>query len=499
MRVALSIIFVVLILILGVCVFFAARSRKAIGKYVALFVGSLIMPVAGNLFIISSVFETLSVVGCYIYFLGMDLVFFSLIVFMMHYCNIPKNKITNTIRYIVYGLLALDAIQLLLNIPFHHAFGIEQIEAFGSIYYRFIPYWGQTIHRVVDYAILAGVFTIFFVKLFTSPRVYSEKYLVIILSITAVAAWQTFYIFSRTPVDISMTGFAVFGVLVFLLSIYYRPLRLLDRMLGVIASKMPEGIIFFDTNGRCIWANKKALDILGVDTLHLEEMKDRLFKKFGAPKQSGGEYTESRVCGEGDNAEYYELERRNVIDDKNRLVGAYLSIRDSSKEQKTIERETYNANHDALTKVLNRAGYDSLMESIDLTKCFLMLIDIDSFKEANDKFGHTTGDKVLVRMVEIIKEHFRESDYLCRIGGDEFAIVITDANEKTPGFAKERIDAINDHLTKGQEELPLCSISSGGAFGKDAENPYELFNNADHALYETKFGGKCGFTLFKKR
>ena len=90
-------------------------------------------------------------------------------------------------------------------------------------------------------------------------------------------------------------------------------------------------------------------------------------------------------------------------------------------------------------------------------------------------------------------------DFVCRIGGDEFAVIIPNADANTPKFVEERIKRINDSLENDREDLPLTTISAGGAFGKDAENSYELFNNADHALYETKFSGKRGFTLFKKR
>ena len=69
----------------------------------------------------------------------------------------------------------------------------------------------------------------------------------------------------------------------------------------------------------------------------------------------------------------------------------------------------------------------------------------------------------------------------------------------TPMFVRNCIDHINDELENKGIRLPAISISAGGAFGKDAENFYELFNNADHALYETKFKGKRGFTLFAKR
>ena len=79
MRIALSIIFIVLILILGACCFFAFRSHKQIGKSVALLMIALMPPVLGNLFIISSPYVVLSTLGCYIYFLGMDIVMMAMI------------------------------------------------------------------------------------------------------------------------------------------------------------------------------------------------------------------------------------------------------------------------------------------------------------------------------------------------------------------------------------------------------------------------------------
>lgn len=322
MRIALSIIFVVIILALGVCVFFAMRSRKPIGKAVAQLVAALIPPVAGNLLIIASIYETLSIVGCYIYFIGMDVVMFALIQFTKAYCGIEKLRLSLILRVIFYSALALDTIQLLVNIFTHHAFGMESITAYGSTYYRFIPYVGQYIHRVVDYVILGVVVIVFIIKLIKSPKVYSEKYLVILLSMLAVAVWQTFYIFSRTPVDISMIGFGVFGVLVFVLSLYYRPLRLLDRMLAAIASKMPEAILFFDTAGRCIWVNNKAIELLNIDVNQLEDASELLRKKIGEYEFKGFEWSDTFVKGEGEEMMSFFVERHPIVDDHQRAVGS---------------------------------------------------------------------------------------------------------------------------------------------------------------------------------
>ena len=498
MRIALSVVFAVLIVILGLCAFLAIRSKKPIGKSVFFLLLALIPPVAGNLLIIASPIQWISETGCYIYFLGMDAVMLALIIFTFDYCNITWHA--RTVKTILYVILVLDALQLLVNIFTHHAFTLELIQAYNADYYRFIPLWGQTIHRVVDYAILGGVVAAFVVNTIITPRVYSEKYFVILLAMLVFAGWQTYFIFSRTPVDVSMTGFGVFGVLVFLLAIYYRPLRLMDRMLAAIASKMSEALFFFDTTGRCIWVNKKAVEFLNLESdTALDQVHILLKEKIGELDVSEGEWSQSINTGEGDSFAGYVVESSTVADHKNKIVGYYLSIRDNSAEQKKLIAETYNAKHDALTKVYNRAGFDMLMEKVDLAKVFLVLIDGDSFKEINDKYGHTVGDKALIKITDSISSHFRDEDFVCRIGGDEFAVIMPNITDHLVQTVGERISNINRELTKFARDLPPTTISAGGAYGRDAENAYELFNNADHALYETKFKGKCGFTIFKTR
>ena len=498
MRIALSVVFVVLAVILMACAFISFKSKKQIGKSVALLIISLVPPVIGNFFLIASDIEALSTVGCYIYFLGMDLVMFAVFRFMFDYCNITYHQ--KLIKWIVYVILIADAIQLILNLVWHHAFVMELKYENGAPYYTFTALGGQTFHRIVDYVILAGVMIVFLVKTIITPKVYSEKYLVIFLAMVAVAIWQSVNIFTKSIVNISMIGYGVFGVLVFVLTLFYRPLRLLDRMLGVIASKMPEAIFFFDTNGKCIWLNDNASNFLNLDDDdHLDTVSDLLNQKLKDYKKEGTDWENTVVTGEGEDFKCFVLQRHGVIDDRGRIVGSYLTIRDDTEVQKNLQRETYNAHHDQLTKILNRAGYDSAMENIDLPTCFLLLIDLDYFKDANDKYGHIAGDKVLIRVAETIKKNFREEDYVCRIGGDEFAVIIPNVKEDITKDIHRRVDQINDDLSTPYGGLPCITMSAGGAYGKDAENAYELYNNADHAMYKTKFGGKHGFSLYEKR
>lgn len=499
MRSLLSVIFVVSIVGLITCAIISVKSKRRYSNPVAILLFGLLIPVLGNLFIIASDIRELSLAGCYIYFIGMNIAMFGVFNFGFEYCNFSKKY--RFTKYIVAGFLVLDTIQLLINLKTGHAFILnEPVEVYGSNYYGFTPLVGQTIHRVIDYSILAFVLIVFVIKSIISPRVYAERFIVILIAMIAVSAWQTFYIFSRRPIDYSMIGFTVFGLLIFWLALYFRPLRLLDRMLAAIASRMPEALFFFDTNGRCIWLNDKAIEFLKLNPEkpnYMEEVPEKLETKIGKYREKDVEKSYSSMKGSGETVESYVIEQQSVKDIRNKCVGFYVSVHDNSVEEKKLQKESFKAKHDPLTKILNRAGYELTMEKIDLSTCFLLLIDLDSFKEVNDNYGHKIGDKILIKAVDTMCKYFKE-DFVCRIGGDEFAIVSTNVDVNIVGEVKEKIKNINDELLQ-EGELPAISVSAGGAFGKDAENDYELFNNADHALYETKLAGKKGFTLFKKR
>ena len=389
--------------------------------------------------------------------------------------------------------MTVDIIQLLCNPFFGHAFGTEPVEVSGAPYYRLIPYAGQSFHRIVDYGILAAVIIIFIVKMIQSPKINSERYSVILTVMIIISAWETAYIFSRTPVDRAMTGFGVFGLLVYYLALIYRPMRLLDSMLANMASEMPDALFFFDGNDQCIWSNRPGIALVGIDPSNYEPVSARLHELFGDYSREAVSQHEIKV---GDTTRSYVLEKHNVTDDRQRLIGSFLSIRDNTVEHETLQQEIYRATHDSLTSLYNRAGYDLLINSLDLKTTYLLLIDADSFKTVNDTCGHETGDRVLGKIADTIRHSFRSEDHICRIGGDEFVVFLVHTDERQKQLIISRINRINAELSAPADGLPPISISVGIAHGRDAEDPGELFERADRALYATKNNGKRGYTFY---
>ena len=494
MRIFFTILFAFLIIALLYCAHKARRSGKELGIPVMHMLLALIPPIVGNMIIIASTDEIVSTVGYYIYFLGMDLVVMVLLQFSMVFCAVPCNK---KVSAAITAIVALDVLQILSNPFIGRTFTVEEIEAYGAPYFRLIPFMGQTFHRIVDYAIIAAVLMIFIVKIRRSPRVYTERYAVILGVMIVTLIWETLYIFSRTPLDRSMVGFGVFGLLVFYFSLYHKPFLLLDRMLAAMASDIPDALFCFDINGKCIWVNKRGIELAEAAGNNFEYAASRLESMMGDFHDMEDHKPEQRTAGSGEDAKSYVMERRSVTDEKGRYVGAFLSVRDNTREQKTLKHEIYNATHDALTHLYNRAGYDLLVQNLDMDTTLMLLIDLDKFKEVNDEHGHETGDRVLKKVARTMEKHFRSNDYICRVGGDEFVVLMVKTGRNQYDQLRKRIRAINKTLSDTSDGLPAITVSAGVASGDKANDPAGLFNCADHALYDTKHNGRGGITFFE--
>ena len=179
----------------------------------------------------------------------------------------------------------------------------------------------------------------------------------------------------------------------------------------------------------------------------------------------------------------------------NAIEGLYVA-RDIS-EEKLMK---YEAEHDALTGVLNRGGFDQILNSsIKEKRDFaLILIDIDEFKDVNDNYGHAVGDIVLKKISKMLGEQFRSLDYICRIGGDEFAVIMMDVGKDFGTKIINKIDEINELLSSSTNDIPLVSLSVGTAFMDKGSSSDSLFKDADNALYYVKKHGKKGCHIYSK-
>ena len=446
MRLKYSIIFGILIILLLACVIIAHRSRKAIGAFVSLDLISLIPPVIGNLVLVASEDELLSTFGCYLYCLGMNFAVFSLFRFTFEYCDFEWKKFKP--RWIAIILIGLDCLQFALNPFFKNAFIMERIVVDDFDYYRMVPFIGLQLHRVVDYSIFLVTIIAFFNKTKKSARIYAERYLSILLCLILVGVWQGVYVFFRIPIDRSMIGLSVAGLFIFFFSIYYRPLRVLDRLLAEMASGLPQAMYFFDAFGKCIWANKHGIEFSHIETEEdFDKVQPQLEGMFGNLNREMDDWEEQFVINkETENERHYAFEKHTVKDENDEITGYCVSVRDNTAEQKLFYQEIYNATHDKLTGLYNKDYLfsrisDKIVSNPDVNY-LIVFLDVKNFKIVNDIFGNEFGDYAIKCIAEWLRKDRSKLCVYGRIAGDTFGLCIPKEEFQRAKIERELSDFI---------------------------------------------------------
>lgn len=195
------------------------------------------------------------------------------------------------------------------------------------------------------------------------------------------------------------------------------------------------------------------------------------------------------------------ITRKPISKDDQRMLTmlanqAGLAIENSRLYEKTVIR----AHLDSLTNLWNH-GYFQYLLSVELekskatsTNLSLIMLDIDNFKIYNDMIGHQAGDQILKEMALLLKNQSRKMDYVCRYGGEEFAIILPYTDRKEAFMIAERLrENIEKQHFVSEEILPnkVLTASLGLAtLPEDGGSPTELIEHADQALYEAKRLGK---------
>lgn len=159
---------------------------------------------------------------------------------------------------------------------------------------------------------------------------------------------------------------------------------------------------------------------------------------------------------------------------------------------------------DDLTQVFSRRhSLERLKEEIERSNKFkyhisFLMVDIDRFKECNDRYGHLVGDGILREVSKTIKENLRQIDFIGRYGGEEFLIILSETDKMQARVASERIrQAIeNKHIRIYDEDLRVTVSIGVSSFPEDGKQVEELIENSDAALYQAKVTGRNRVCLY---
>ncbi|MBP5262663.1 MAG: EAL domain-containing protein [Clostridiales bacterium] len=427
MRLAWSVLFSILVVAMLMCIISAKRSKKSIGNTTSFLLAALSLPVLGNLVIIASTNDLISTIGYYVYFLGMDAAVYALWYFAHVYCDMGKPK--RGFQIVIGILFGADVIHYILNPFLKMSFSTFTAVVDDEPYLRLIPKMFQTYHRIICYGLFLVVLIIFLVKAVKSIKVYAEKYWVMLFSMFVTGAIETYYIFSRRPIDMSMIGFGVFGLLVYFFTMRYKPVNLLDQMLASLASDMPDSLFFFDRSGKCIWINEPGKKLIGIANDNYDDVKENLKFLFGDINFDSSGWFKRVTFGDGDDKQYTYLAMRSVADDNGKLHGTYLSVRDITEEQQEMKRAMYSSTHDSLTGFYTKehlyANIHERLEKDKETDYMVGYIDIANYRVINDVFGKKFAEFTIKSIAEFIEDNISNKKVLYgRLSDDAFGVLI---------------------------------------------------------------------------
>jgi diguanylate cyclase (GGDEF)-like protein/PAS domain S-box-containing protein len=193
-----------------------------------------------------------------------------------------------------------------------------------------------------------------------------------------------------------------------------------------------------------------------------------------------------------------------VRDATGRVIAAAILAKDVSERRHFEERLRHLADYDQLTGLCNRRRFEEELKR-ELARVgryndpgAVLSIDLDNFKSTNDFAGHAAGDAVLSAVARVLKRRFRSSDVVCRLGGDEFGVLLTSvdamAARKT---AEDLLVAIhNCRPMFGGKSFRITASIGVATFESDDATASELLINSDLAMYSAKGGGRDRVVLF---
>jgi diguanylate cyclase (GGDEF)-like protein/PAS domain S-box-containing protein len=291
-----------------------------------------------------------------------------------------------------------------------------------------------------------------------------------------------------------------------------------SRLLSLL-SAMNFGVVFVDRGQRIVYANPAFTEVwsipatetlLGLNLFYVLKHADDVVLDqdvFPARLQElmADQRTTSTVEIRLASGRILKLQVCPVLDEERQFQGSVLIHEDITQAREAQNQLSFLAERDPLTGLFNRRRFErELGERIEGAgrsheRVALFFFDLDEFKSVNDLFGHRMGDQVLLQVAGEIRAQLRRSEFFARIGGDEFALIVSGADDEQIRALAERLMRVIEGLSVSLGEVRLSLTSSLGiAISPDhSRDALELISHADAAMYQAKDAGKNTWRIYQ--
>ncbi|MDH3343284.1 MAG: EAL domain-containing protein, partial [Gammaproteobacteria bacterium] len=313
-------------------------------------------------------------------------------------------------------------------------------------------------------------------------------------------------------------------------AVMQKQLKESERLHRYLVNTSPDIIYILDPHGYFTFINERIENLLGFgreeligrhysELVHHDDVEQA---KYIFNERRVGERASTNIelrlkCKDGSTPRHFEnktlpieLSSMGIYtgatkEDNNSYLGTYGVARDITERKIAEETITFQAYHDLLTSLPNRALLrDRLSLAITQAKrdndmLAVMFLDLDRFKNINDSLGHIIGDEVLQQVSTRLKSCLREGDTLARFGGDEFTLMLPKIGNNKDDVTKvaEKITHIlKEPFFIDDNELYISASIGISLYPQDGSNMDALIKNADIAMYHIKGQGKNGYQFF---
>lgn len=390
------------------------------------------------------------------HYIAVDWMLYYMTDYVMVYTD--SKLITSAPRYIVRGLLVLDSLSILINNFACHVFAMDVMfsEGTGEFYLasQIKPF--MAFHFLLCYGMLLLIFIALIYKLVISPRMYRKKYGVVIIFLAVGVIINAVCLVVRQQVDFSVFLYSILGPLLCYFTLYQTPRQLVTQTHSYVVEDISDAIFCFDMDGRCVYINKAAKNILpqGKEQANMDMLERRYYewrKSYTGDRDSARWEENIKIAGD---MRAFAYEYRNMHDDRGMGIGCFFKIEDKTEDVKRFKEERYRATHDCMTGLYNREGFFEAAKEFVINhadaQMYIIASNIKDFKLVNELFGTDKGDEVLKNLAGILDKSGHGECVTGRIAGDKFV----------KAMLKEDFD---EQLIVDKMEA-LCSLTEDGNY-----------------------------------
>ena len=362
-----------------------------------------------------------------VYYTVSDILLINMLLYALKYTRVYDLRAWQNIALFV--IVAADGVLMLANVFTESVFifrcGLTEDGA-GTAFYGIAERGGlYNIHRAIIYGMVVLIVIPLAVKIRRSPSMYRKKFRLTLLCLMVIIAANVLYIIMDIAIDFSVLTYGLMAIAIYYFNVIYVPQGLVEGLLSSSIRSMDDGVVCFDIDGNCVYANSIAYAFFKeIDPAPLTALFNKWLGDRKLAETEDTEWKESQ--GKGESIRYYDKQFKRLCDSDGQCVGCFFKFHDETEDVKKLEAERYRASHDRLTGIYNRDHFyekvGEVVRNAPQDEYCMICADIKDFKLVNDVFGINKGDEILIAIANAMKELSNEGTVYGRLSADRFAL-----------------------------------------------------------------------------